>query len=104
MRLADKSWMLTVGLELREFFPVLGARLCHKAVGDHRVSIPLAFMLRLLDEEGFEILYASPRGALHSDHSSRAVKASFAIGFVFWRFTGRNVSPGALVLARKRTR
>jgi SAM-dependent methyltransferase len=101
MRLADKSWMLSAGLAMSKSFPVLGARLCRRAVNDHRVSIPFSSMLRLLRQEGFEIVYASARGAMHSDESSLAVKASFAIGLIVWHLTGWNVAPGALVLARK---
>jgi SAM-dependent methyltransferase len=101
MRLVDKSWMLTVGLTIRKILPGLGARLCQRAVNDHRVSIPVGSMMRLLEQEGFEIIYASTRGAIHSDQSSLAVKAFFALGLVVWQLTGWNVAPGALVLARK---
>lgn len=101
MRLVDKSWMLTAGLAIRRILPVLAARICQKAVNDHRVSIPVASMIRLLRQQGFEIVYASTRGAMHSNQSSVFVKASFAIGFVVWHLTNWNVAPGALVLARK---
>jgi len=101
MRLVDKSWMLSAGLAISKFFPALGSLLCRRAVNDHRVSIPFSSMLHLLRQEGFEIVYASTRGAMHSDKSSPAVKTSFAIGFVVWHLTGWNVAPGALVLARK---
>jgi SAM-dependent methyltransferase len=101
LRLVDKSWMLASALATREMFPKLSAHLCEKAVNDHRVSIPLSSMLRLLREERFEIVYASPRGALHSDQSSAAVKVSFVLGYVVWHLTGFNVAPGALVLTRK---
>lgn len=101
MRLVDKSWMLTAGLALRRLFPALGVRLCRRAVNDHRVSIPIHVMVHLLRQEGFEIVYASPRGAMHSEESSLGVKTSFAIGSVIWHLTGRNVAPGALVVARK---
>jgi SAM-dependent methyltransferase len=102
MRLVDKSWMLRAGLGISKFFPGLGALLCKRAVNDHRVSIPFSSMVRLLRQEGFEIVYASTRGAMHSDESSLTVKTSFAIGLVVWHLTGWNVAPGALVLARKR--
>ncbi|MGO9125725.1 MAG: class I SAM-dependent methyltransferase [Terriglobales bacterium] len=101
MRVVDKSWMLTVGQALRKILPAFGARVCARAVNDHRVCIPVSSLLRVLREGGFEILYASPRGAMHSDQSSVAVKASFAIGLIVWKLTGRNFAPGALVLARK---
>jgi SAM-dependent methyltransferase len=101
LRLVDKSWMLTSALATRKMFPKLSAHLCEKAVNDHRVSVPLSSMLCLLRKERFEIVYASPRGALHSDQSSAAVKVSFAVGYVVWHLTGFNIAPGALVLARK---
>jgi SAM-dependent methyltransferase len=101
MRLVDKSCMLTAGLAIRKLVPALGVRICRRAVNDHRASIPLSSMLHLLRQQGFEIVHVSPRGAMHSDQSSAAVKTSFAIGLVVWHVTGWNVAPGVLVLARK---
>jgi SAM-dependent methyltransferase len=101
MRLADKSWMLSAALALRKLFPGLSASLCERAVNDHRVSIPVASMLAILRQERFEILENSIWGALHSDSSSAAVKASFALGQIVQRLTGWHIAPGALVLARK---
>jgi 2-polyprenyl-3-methyl-5-hydroxy-6-metoxy-1,4-benzoquinol methylase len=102
MRLVDKSWMLTAGLAMRKILSGLSGRVCEKAVNDHRVSIPLPTMVGLLREEGFELVHTSIWSALHSDSSSAAVKASFAIGLAVWHLTGWNLAPGALVLARKR--
>ena len=101
MRLVDKSWMLKVGLALNQIFPALSAELCGKAVNDHRVSIPISSMLRVLQQEGFEILQISIWDAVYSDSSSPLVKAVFAFGTAIWSLTGRYMAPGAVVIARK---
>ena len=101
MRVADKSWMLTCGLAVMRWLPRLGDRLSRRAVNDHRVSIPVRSLLRIARSEGFEILYASPRGALHSRQTSAAVRLMFVCGYLWWRATGRYLAPGCLILGRK---
>jgi len=101
MRVVDKSWMLTIGLFLRRWVPSFGSKLCQTAVNDHHVSIPVRSYLRLLRKEGFDILYASPRGAMHSDRSRLPVKLCFATGYLIWLLTRRYLAPGCLILARR---
>ena len=101
MRVVDKSWMVTMGLALRRLAPSLGNKICARALNDHRVSIPVRSLLRILRQEQFQILYASPAGALHHDNASLAVKSAFALGYLVWLVSRRYVAPGCLILARK---
>ncbi len=80
-----------------------GNKICVRAVNDHRVSIPVRSLLRILRREGFDILYASPAGALHGGESSFAVKANFAVGYLLWLVSRRYLVPGCLILARKQS-
>lgn len=103
MRVADKSWMLTAGLALRRFATRFGDKACARAVNDHRVSIPVRSMLRVMRQEGFAVLYASPAGARHGADASLAVKVNFALGYLVWLVSRRYYAPGCLILARKET-
>jgi SAM-dependent methyltransferase len=104
MRVPDKSWVLQAGLILTRLCPGIGRYLCRRSVNDHVSSIPVRTVLRLLRDAGFQILYASPRGALYSDRSPLSVKTMFAVGYMIWRVTGRYLAPGCLILARKHQR
>ena len=103
MRTVDTSWAMQIGLWLRRWFPSTGQRLCEKAVYDHRVSIPAGSLLRVVEQEGFEIVYTSPRDAMPFRHNSLKVKTAYAIGHLAWRIAGYNLAPGFVFLARKRT-
>lgn len=101
MRVVDKSWMFAAGLVLRKCLPSIGGWVCRRAVNDHRVSIPVRSLLRILSSEGLSVLYASPRGAMHSDRSSIAVKLGFAIRNLVWLVSQRYLAPGCLILMQK---
>jgi SAM-dependent methyltransferase len=101
MRVVDKSWMFSFGRILRMLIRAPGERVIHEAVNDHRFSMPVCSLLRVLEEAGFRVIYASPRGALHSNRTKLPVKASFALGYMIWKLSGIFLAPGALVLARK---
>ena len=102
VRTVDTSWALQLGLWLKSWFPVTGQRLCEKAVYDHRVSVPVSSFLRVVEQEGFKIVYTSPRDAIPFRHNSLKIKASYAIGQFAWRIFGYNLSPGFVFVARKR--
>ena len=102
MRVVDKSWMLTAGLALRRSFPNLSKKICTRAVNDHRVSIPVKSLLRVLRQEQFAILYASPAGALHHDDASLSVKAAFALGYLVW-LVSRQYARAWVLDSRKET-
>jgi 2-polyprenyl-3-methyl-5-hydroxy-6-metoxy-1,4-benzoquinol methylase len=102
VRTVDMSWAMQIGLWLRRCFPGTGQRLCEKAAYDHRVSIPAVSLLRVIEQEGFEIVYTSPRDAMPFRHNSLKVKTAYAIGQLVWRTIGYNLAPGFVFLARKR--
>ena len=102
VRTVDTSWAIQLGLWLRRFFPKAGLDLCRKAVYDHRVSVPVRSLLNIVRQEGFEIVYASPREAMPFRHNSLKVKTAYAIGRLVWRIAGYNLAPGFVFLARKR--
>lgn len=101
MRNVDKSWMARMGAMLQHVSAVRGERLLRRAVNDHRFSMPTRSFLRLLKDTGFRVISASPRGALHSDESSAAVKLSFALGTALWHSLGVFLAPGAVIIAEK---
>ena len=103
VRTVDTSWAIQIGLWLRRWFPKMGQRLCENAVYDHRVSIPAGTLLRVVEQEGFEIVYTSPRDAMPFRHNSLKVKTAYAIGHLVWRIAGYNLAPGFVFLARKRS-
>ena len=102
MRVVDTSWVIRMGLGLRRWLPAAGQRLCEKAVYDHRVSIPVRSLLRVVRQEGFEIVYISPRDAMPSRYNSLKVKTAYAIGHLAWRIAGWHLAPGCVFMARKR--
>lgn len=101
MRIVDKSWMARVGAILKSVAPGKAQSILRRAVNDHRFSMPAASLLRLLAEAGFEVISATPRGAVHSDQTSLAVKLSFGIGIALWETLGVFLAPGAVVIAEK---
>lgn len=101
MRVVDTSWAIQLGLWLGRCFPAAGQHLCEKAVYDHRVSVPVQSLLRVVQQEGFEIIYASPRDAMPVRRNGYKVKTAYAIGQIAWRIFGYNLSPGFVFLARK---
>ncbi len=102
VRTVDTSWAIQIGLWLRHIFPKAGLDLCKKAVYDHRVSIPVRSLLRVVEQEGFEIVYTSPRDAMPFRHNSYKIKTAYAIGELAWRIFDCNLSPGFVFMARKR--
>jgi 2-polyprenyl-3-methyl-5-hydroxy-6-metoxy-1,4-benzoquinol methylase len=102
MRNVDKSWMARIGALLQHVSPVRGERILRRAVNDHRFSMPTRSFLGLLQQTGFRVISASPRGAVHSDETSSAVKLSFALGTALWHSLGIFLAPGAVIIAEKR--
>jgi SAM-dependent methyltransferase len=102
MRVVDTSWAIQLGLWLRKGLPTAGQRLCEMAAYDHRVSIPVLSLLRVVQQQGFEIIHTSPRDAMPLRHNSYKIKTAYAIGQIAWRIFGYNLSPGFVFLARKR--
>jgi SAM-dependent methyltransferase len=101
LRVVDKSWLFSLGLRLRRVNPSIGDRILSASVNDHRFSMPVRSLLRLLESVGFRVVYASPRGAVHSDATRWIAKAAFAMGTASRALGGPFLAPGALILARK---
>jgi len=97
IRTSDKSMLVTVG---RALGPI-GDGMVRFGLMDHRLSMPLPSLLRVMREAGFEVIHASPRHAVQSDDTRPAAKLAFAIGALFWERFGLSVGPGSLVVARK---
>lgn len=102
MRVVDKSWLATVGASLQKLAPERGQTVLRRAVNDHRFSMPIGSLLNLLKKTGFNVVSASPKGALHSEDTSMMVKLSFGIGIALWQTIGVFLAPGAVVIAEKR--
>ncbi len=101
MRVVDKSWLAALGARLQQVTPAAGEKLLRRAVNDHRFSMPLGSLLGLLENTGFRIVSASPRGAVHSEKTSLPVKLSFGLGTALWHTLGIFLAPGAVVIAEK---
>ncbi len=101
MRVVDKSWMARVGAFLQQVSPERGGKLLRRAVNDHRFSMPVGSFLNVLQQTGFRVITASPRGAVHSDQTSLAVRLSFSIGTALWQTLGVFLAPGAVIVAEK---
>jgi SAM-dependent methyltransferase len=101
MRVVDKSWLFAIGLRLHSIDRRLAQRFMAQAVNDHRFSMPIQSMLRLMTSQGFTIAHASTAGARHSDNSRIGVKVAFGIGSLLWKTLRIPIGPGALILARK---
>ena len=101
MRVVDKSWMARYGAILQQVSPWRGQKILRRAVNDHRFSMPVGSLIVLLERTGFRIISASPRGAIHSDETSLAVKLSFGLGIAIWKALGVFLAPGAVIVAEK---
>ncbi|MBL8815667.1 MAG: class I SAM-dependent methyltransferase [Planctomyces sp.] len=101
MRIVDKSWMARIGAALQRVSAERGQKLLRRAVNDHRFSMPVGSFLSVLRKTGFNVVSASPRGAVHSDQTSLPVKLSFAVGIALWQTLGVFMAPGAVVVAER---
>ena len=101
MRTVDTSWAIQLGLWLMKWSPGAGKRLCEKSVYDHRVSIPARSLLHVVRQEGFRVIYTSPRDAMQFRHNSLKIKLAYAVGHVAWRIARYNLAPGFVFVARK---
>lgn len=101
MRVVDKSWMAGIGARLQQVSPDRGQQMLRRAVNDHRFSMPVGSFLDVLKQTGFRVVSASPRGAVHSDQTSLAVRLSFGVGIALWQTLGVFLAPGAVVIAEK---
>jgi len=101
MRVVDKSWLFSLGLRIHQFAPVIGKQILTRAINDHRFSMPVQSLLKVIRRCGFEVIVVSPYRAIHSTHTRWLVKLSFALGTLLWATTGIFMAPGAVILTRK---
>jgi hypothetical protein len=101
MRVVDKSWMFSLGLAMHRMAPRLSNSIMLESVNDHRFSMSVKSLISVLTSFGFDVTYASPRGAMHSKDTRWPAKLSFIVGSILWSTTGIFLAPGAVILARK---
>ena len=77
MRVADKSFYLKIGLKLKIINNRLGNKLIRYSVNDHYFSMPVKSLINELKKIGFNINYASPKGAVYSYQTNPLVKILF---------------------------
>ncbi len=103
MRVVDTSWAIQACLLLRRCIPGLSLRWCGKAVYDHRVSVPVGSLLKIVEREGFDVVYESQRDAMPFHRNSIKVRTAYAVGQIAWRMFGINLAPGFVFIARRRS-
>lgn len=103
IRAVTKSSYITTGRAVGAVSSSLSKKLIRRAIADHRFSMPLKSLLRTVEQAGFEILQATPRGAQHTDGMPLPARAAFAMGTFLWHGLGVSISPTTLVFARKTT-
>ncbi|MEO2013395.1 MAG: methyltransferase domain-containing protein [Fuerstiella sp.] len=103
IRAVTKSAFITTGRLVGAVSPALSKKLIRRAIADHRFSMPLKSLLKTVEEAGFEILTASPRGAQHTDSAPLSARAAFAMGTLLWHSFGLSIAPTTLVFARKKS-
>jgi SAM-dependent methyltransferase len=103
MRVVDKSWMFAIGRRLVPLSPRLANRVMREAVNDNRFSMPVHTLRRQLERQGFAVCSISIWDAMHSDETRLPAKASFAVGAALWPLIRRNLAPGAVVIATRRS-
>jgi len=102
IRAVTKSAFITTGRLVGAVAPGMSKKLIRRAIADHRFSMPLKSLLKTVEEAGFEILSASPRGAQHTDSAPLSARAAFAMGTLLWHSFGLSIAPTTLVFARKK--
>ena len=104
IRALTKSAFVTTGRAVESVSPALSKKLIRRAIADHRFSMPLKSLLRTIQQSGFEVLSASPKGAQYAPDMPPGVRAAFAIGSVLWHGLGISVAPTTLIFARKKSK
>jgi SAM-dependent methyltransferase len=102
IRAVTKSAFITTGRMVGTVSAGISRKLIRRAIADHRFSMPLKSLLRTVEDAGFEILSASPRGAQHTDSAPLGARAAFAMGTLLWHSFGLSIAPTTLVFARKK--
>lgn len=102
IRAVTKSAFVTAGRYVGKFSEAMSQKLIRRAVADHRFSMPLPSLIRTVEDSGFEVLSATPRGAQHTSDMPLTARAAYRVGTVLWDRFGVSVAPTSLVFARKK--
>jgi 2-polyprenyl-3-methyl-5-hydroxy-6-metoxy-1,4-benzoquinol methylase len=101
MRVTDKSWLVSAGIFIKKIALNLGIKIIARGLNDHRFSMPVKSLLKLLKDEGFSMEKINISGAYYSNSSTLAVKLSFIFGDIIYRISGLFIAPGAVIVAKK---
>lgn len=97
MRVSNKTWLADLATLLLKIHPRLARKLFWKAINDHRFSMPLRSLIKVVKQSGFKHEATYIRNAYYSDNTPLGVRISFYLGSIFKRF-----APGAIVIFRKK--
>ncbi len=103
IRALTKAPFISAGRVMQKVVPGFSKKLIRKAITDHRFSMPLKSLLTTIEDAGFDVLEASPRGAQHSEDTALGVRAAFALGTFTWHSLGIALAPGTLIFAQKKS-
>ena len=102
IRAVTKSAFVTAGRYVGAISPGISRKLIRRAIADHRFSMLLKSLVRTVEDSGFEILDATPRGAQHTNEMPLGARAAYKVGTVLWHGFGVSVAPTSLIFARKK--
>lgn len=95
LRTSDKKWLFEVGR-------IFGKKeWMRKSVHDHLSVIPVSALLKILRQNGMEVISVSSIDAIPSSRSSLTSKLQYLIGEVAYRLFRLSFSAGFVVIARK---
>ena len=102
IRAITKSALVTAGRFVGSFSPGISRKLIRRAISDHRFSMPLKSLLNTVEEVGFEIVSASPRGTRDTREMPLDTQAAHHVGTLLWHGLGVSIAPSTLIFARKK--
>lgn len=102
IRAVTKSAFVTAGRYVGAVSPGISKKLIRRAIADHRFSMPLKSLVKTVEEAGFEVLSATPKGAQHTNEMPLSARAAYKVGTVLWHGFGVSIAPTSLVFARKK--
>jgi 2-polyprenyl-3-methyl-5-hydroxy-6-metoxy-1,4-benzoquinol methylase len=104
LKTSNKSWLVSLGLFIRNFSRPVGDKMIARALNDHRFSMPLSSLLSILKKHGYTIEEVNIQNAYFSDDTKAIVKIGFFIGGLIYKISGLLIAPGAVVVAKNNTK
>lgn len=102
LRAITKSAFVTAGRVVGTVSPSLSRKLIRRAVADHRFSMPLKSLLKTVEDAGFEVLDATPRGTRDTREMPVDARAAHRLGTLLWHSLGVSIAPSTLIFARRK--